>query len=391
MNDFQYVWKKLTYSESGIIWNILIALVILVLGWFIARFLSKLVSKLIKNTSYDQKVEDKTSFKLSSLVGKLTFYFLMLFVLLAVLGRLGINEVLTPIENLLNSFVSVLPNILYASIVGIFGYFIAKIVSELVALAAGSIEKIAVKMQMAEPTSLVDLLKRLVFIIVFIPILIQAIDLLDLEAISSPAKSMLTTFIDVIPNIIAAVVIIGLFFFVGRYVTNLLKDLLKSIGTDGFVDKLGLGSILGNQKPSALIGNIVFFFVMFIGIITGVEKLELLNLSDILNNLLELSGSIMFGLLIMVFGNYLSQLVFKSLSKSEDNKFVANVARWAILGMFLAISLRAMGIANEIVYLAFGLTLGAVAVAFALMFGLGGREAAGKHVAHILEKFRKEK
>lgn len=391
MNDFQYVWKKLTYSESGIIWNILIALVILVLGWFIARFLSKLVSKLIKNTSYDQKVEDKTSFKLSSLVGKLTFYFLMLFVLLAVLGRLGINEVLTPIENLLNSFVSVLPNILYASIVGIFGYFIAKIVSELVALAAGSIEKIAVKMQMAEPTSLVDLLKRLVFIIIFIPILIQAIDLLDLEAISSPAKSMLTTFIDVIPNIIAAVVIIGLFFFVGRYVTNLLKDLLKSIGTDGFVDKLGLGSILGNQKPSALIGNIVFFFVMFIGIITGVEKLELLNLSDILNNLLELSGSIMFGLLIMVFGNYLSQLVFKSLSKSEDNKFVANVARWAILGMFLAISLRAMGIANEIVYLAFGLTLGAVAVAFALMFGLGGREAAGKHVAHILEKFRKEK
>lgn len=391
MNDFQYVWKKLTYSESGIIWNILIALVILVLGWFIARFLSKLVSKLIKNTSYDQKVEDKTSFKLSSLVGKLTFYFLMLFVLLAVLGRLGINEVLTPIENLLNSFVSVLPNILYASIVGIFGYFIAKIVSELVALAAGSIEKIAVKMQMAEPTSLVDLLKRLVFIIIFIPILIQAIDLLDLEAISSPAKSMLTTFIDVIPNIIAAVVIIGLFFFVGRYVTNLLKDLLKSIGTDGFVDKLGLGSILGNQKPSALIGNIVFFFVMFIGIITGVEKLELLNLSDILNSLLELSGSIMFGLLIMVFGNYLSQLVFKSLSKSEDNKFVANVARWAILGMFLAISLRAMGIANEIVYLAFGLTLGAVAVAFALMFGLGGREAAGKHVAHILEKFRKEK
>lgn len=389
--NFEKFWNDLTTGNDNVFTNILFALLILVIGWFIARFVSRAIGKLIKRTSWDEKVADTTSFRLSSFVSKLIFYVLMLFVLVAVLGRLGIHQVLAPIEHLLDSFVSIIPNLLYAFVVGIFGYFLAKIVSELLGLAAGSIEKIAVKMQMTEPTSLVSLLKRLVFIIIFVPILIQAIDLLNLDAIASPAKSMLTTFIDTIPNIIAAVIIIGLFFFVGRYVTSLLKDLLRSIGTDDFVEKLGMGDALGTQKPSCLIGNIAFFFVMFIGIVTGVEKLQLLELSNILRNLLDLSGSIMFGLLIMVFGNYLSVLVFKSLNKSDESKFVANVARWAILGMFLAISLRAMGIANEIVYLAFGLTLGAVAVAFALMFGLGGREAAGKHVAHILEKFRKEK
>jgi len=50
-----------------------------------------------------------------------------------------------------------------------------------------------------------------------------------------------------------------------------------------------------------------------------------------------------------------------------------------------------MGLANEIVYLAFGLTLGAVAVAVALSFGLGGREAAGKQMEHWPSQARGER
>ena len=47
-----------------------------------------------------------------------------------------------------------------------------------------------------------------------------------------------------------------------------------------------------------------------------------------------------------------------------------------------------MGIAESIVNLAFGLTLGAIAVAFALSFGLGGREAAGKQMEHFFNDMR---
>jgi len=52
--------------------------------------------------------------------------------------------------------------------------------------------------------------------------------------------------------------------------------------------------------------------------------------------------------------------------------------------------LRAMGIADDIVNLAFGLTLGAVAIAFALSFGLGGREAAGRQMEHWFSKLRED-
>ena len=49
-----------------------------------------------------------------------------------------------------------------------------------------------------------------------------------------------------------------------------------------------------------------------------------------------------------------------------------------------------MGIADEIINLAFGISLGTVALTIILSFGLGGREAAAKQMAKILEKFNKK-
>jgi hypothetical protein len=70
---------------------------------------------------------------------------------------------------------------------------------------------------------------------------------------------------------------------------------------------------------------------------------------------------------------------------------VAGIARYAILGLVLAMGLSAMGVAEEIVNMAFALVFGAVAVAVALSFGLGGREAAGRQMEHWMARLRGEK
>lgn len=67
---------------------------------------------------------------------------------------------------------------------------------------------------------------------------------------------------------------------------------------------------------------------------------------------------------------------------------MAGLARIAILTLVAAMGLRSMGIADDIVNMAFGLTLGAITIAVALSFGLGGREAAGKQMEYWLSKFR---
>src|SRR5690606_13880524 len=114
------------------------------------------------------------------------------------------------------------------------------------------------------------------------------------------------------------------------------------------------------------------------------------RLSLTLNEILEVTGQIIFGLIILAIGNYISLLIYNTMTRSSNNTFIAGIMRWASLALFIAIALRTMGIANEIVELAFGLRLGALAVAVALSYGLGGREAAGEHFKDIIKKLRSE-
>jgi hypothetical protein len=105
---------------------------------------------------------------------------------------------------------------------------------------------------------------------------------------------------------------------------------------------------------------------------------------------IKFGGEVLLGGAILVIGFWLASLAFNAISRASGKTGLARLARLAILGLVIAMGLRAMGIADDIVNLAFGLTLGAVAVAFALAFGLGGRDAAGKQMEHWLSQLRKD-
>lgn len=93
---------------------------------------------------------------------------------------------------------------------------------------------------------------------------------------------------------------------------------------------------------------------------------------------------------IIAVGFWLSNLAHTAILRAQGDaaRTVAGVVRFAILGLVVAMGLRAMGLANDIVNLAFGLTLGSVAAALALSFGLGGREAAGRQMEYWLSRLR---
>ena len=371
--------------------GVLGALVVLIIGWFIARGLSNLASRLVLKSGLDKRVGESSEINIARAIKKLVYYILMVVVLLVVLEMLGIHNVLRPLEAMLAEFLGFLPNLVAALVIGFAGYVIANIASELVGLASGTLEGFANRMGFSADVSFTKIVKQLVFIFIFIPVLISALDALQLKAISEPATMMLAQLINAIPNIIAAAIILAVFYIGGKYVTGILEQLLRNLGVDQLSSRLSLDKVLGEGTSlSRLVSNVAFFFIIFTGIISALEKLEFHRMTETLRDLFEMSGQIFFGLVILAIGNLISIIASKAISRSEGSDFLASVARIATLGLFLAIALRSMGIANDIVELAFGLTLGAVAVAVALSFGLGGREAAGKQMEHILRKFRKE-
>jgi len=390
MKFFESFGSSLSESLPGVLG----ALLLLIVGFFVAGLVRRLVLALLKRTSIDEKIGKSINldFRLDRFVAKLVYYIVLLFFLLLVLEKLNITSVLDPVKNMLSKFLDYIPNIIGAGIIGFVGYIVATIVKEAVGFFAEGIENLSNRIGLNTELDLVKLLKQIVFLVVFIPILILALDSLKMSAISEPAVNMLNQMMAAIPKIIGAGIIIGVFYIVGKYVTAILTELLRNVGLDNFSSKLGLSSMIGeNVSLSKVIGNVAFFFLMFGGIISAMERLEMDSINAILNDSFHIAGKIFFGLIIMVIGNWLANVASTTLSKSADNAGMATLAKVAILGVFLAMALNTMGIGKEIVNLAFGLTLGAVAVAFALSFGLGGREAAGETMSSFLKKFRKDK
>lgn len=365
-------------------------LVVLLLGWLLAVIVRKFIYFLMKRTDWDERLLGNTIVDTNKFLANLAYYIVLIIVLLAVLNLLGFGYEYDLIKNEIYALGNFIPKIVAAGAFIFVGYILAKIVSNLVKMAGSFLDRLSDQLGFKETDKFIHLVQQLVFIIVFIPFFIQGLNALELEAITTPANNMLHTLMDAVPNIIGAGLIITIFFILGRFVTSLVNDLLVNIGTDKLTEQLHLFFIHEGQSLSKAISNILFFFIVFFGIISGIELLGLDRLTEVLHSILNLSGNILFGLVVMVLGNFVASMVHGSLSKVKENQFAAGIARMAIIGLFLAIALRTMGIANSIIDLAFGLTLGSLAVTIALAYGLGGREAAGKHMEEILRKFRKE-
>jgi hypothetical protein len=368
------------------------ALVVLILGFFVAGILRRITKKLLGRTNIDEKIGSKvgSSMRIDDFVAKLVYYLVVIYALLIVLNLLGVDSVLEPLQGMVDKFVGFFPNLLAAGIIGYVGYLIATIVSEATGFISDKAERFIQKNGIDMGSlSIAKLIKQLVFIFIFIPILILALDALKLTAISEPAKEMLQSFMNAIPKILTAGILLGVFYIIGKYLINILTGILKSLGLDTYAGELGINKFTQGKSFSDTLGSIGLFFIMFMATIAAMEKLELTAISDIMNTLFAMAGNVFFGIIILGAGVLISNMVVKTIDSSE-NAWLIPIVRFAIIGLFLAFGLHTMGIAENVVTLAFGLTLGAIAVAFALSFGLGGREAAGKQMEHFFKKVRKE-
>ena len=396
MDQVKLIFSNLSTSiglEPSKLGNIIGAVLLLLVGYFIAKLLSGVVRKLVNSTGVQDRVDRGAKGKginIGKLVGKLVYYLLMVVVLMAVLDMLGVDAALEPLRNLVDGFVDVLPQIIGAGVIAFAGYIIATLVSELVSLAVGGIEGLTDRFGLSDGINWAKLAGQVVFVIVFIPILIAAIDTLGIEAISGPAINILQDVLSAIPKILAAGIILAVFYYLGKFVSGFISNLLDGVNVDGFAQKMQLSNLIGNTSISKVVSGVVFFFIVFSGVLTAIDILEFDKLAVLLDEMFEIAVQILFGLVILAIGNVIATYAANAISSSQGSSFLASIARFAILGLFIAIALRTMGLADDIVNLAFGLTLGSLAVAFALSFGLGGREAAGKQMEAFLSKFRNE-
>lgn len=365
--------------------NLIGGTVLALIAWLIASLLRAVTDRGLRASKLDSKLSELTGMgPTNAYVGNVVFSLVILLFIPAVLAAFDLNGLLTPVQSMLDKLLAIVPNLFAAAAIGTVGWILARILRGLVINLLAAVGADKVIQEVAEnppPVRLSTLFGTVVYILVLVPTLISALDALKIEAISGPATRMLDQFLSALPDIVAAVVILLVTFYVARFVAALVQKLLVTAGVDGLPAILGLDTVLyGPLQPSVLASRLVFFFGMLFAAVEAANCLGFAQVRDMGTLFIEFGGHILMGIVILIIGFWLSGLARRVIVQAnrEYCALLARVAQFAILGLVFAMGLRAMGIANEIVQLAFALVLGAIAVAVALSFGLGGREAAAK-------------
>ena len=374
------------------------------IAWLLATILRKVIVTGLNSLKVDERIGEKTgsedskSIPVSKSLGDIAYWLVFLVFLPGILGALNLGGLLEPVQGMLNKILDFLPNILTAGIIILVGWFVAKIVRQIVTslLSAVGLDRLSEKVGINNALGsqkLSSLVGLIIYIIIFIPIIIAGLNALQLDAITTPASNMLNQFLETIPSIFAAAVILGISYIIAKVLSGFIDNLLSGIGFNNLFVKLGLQKSLneGHKAPSKLVGFLVLVTMMLFALIEAFDTLGFAALSDIFSQLTILGGHVLFGLVILGLGLYFANLAADTLKGSNlsNASTIAIVARIAIIVLAGAMALRHMGLANEIINIAFGLILGAMAVAAAIAFGIGGRDIAAKKLSEWNDSYNK--
>jgi hypothetical protein len=386
--------------------KILIAILILVATWAVARAVKWVIQRAIDRIpALKRHITGGPDETVGHQLGTIAKLIIWLVGIMAALQFLGFAQVLAPINELVTEIFAFLPHLIAAGLIFFVGLVVARIVRRLVetVLIAANIDGLLARMGIgstegtvrtspeavppgAAPATTRASLARaggvLVFALIIIPVAIAALQALGISSISGPATDMLNQILGAIPRIIAAALWLGIAFIAARFLKTIIEAILPPTGFDDAIRSTGV--LPPNAVPSRILANIAMIVVILAASIEAARQLGGGEIAIFLAQVTALGGKEIVGTLIIVDGIFLARIVANLVgSGTGEGGFAQTLIRYAIIALFTAIGLTFMGLADAIVMMAFGLILGSAAIAAALSFGLGGRDAASR----ILERW----
>jgi len=372
--------------------------VLLLVAWFVASVMRRLVSSGISASKLGDRLGEKKApggTSLAKSLGEIVYWLVFILFLPAVLGALSLQGLLEPVRAMTERLLAYLPDFFAAVAIVVLGWFGARIVRRLVtslfaALGADRLSERAGLAPALGDKKLSNALGLLVEVLILIPVAIAALNALALDALTQPASHMLALMIAAVPAILGAALVLLFSYMVGWVVAGVVANLLASVGFDSLLVRLGVAKEQpseGKRTLSQLVGYAAVVIVMFFAAIEAARLLGFSAFAGLVADLTVLGGHVLLGLGILAVGLWVANLVAETVKGTGKPQagLLSVIARVAILVLAGAMSLRQMGLANEIISLAFGLILGAVAVAAAIAFGIGGRDVAKRKLEEWLK------
>ena len=318
------------------------AILIFVIGWIIAAIIKGIVKKVLNSTDIDNRLaaaitgqRGGESLPIESWIANLVFWIIMLFVIIAALNALNLQAVSAPLNTLLDQIAGFIPKILGAAFLLAIAWVVATIVKTIVTRGLGALnieQRLGLTSADTGNFSLTDTLGNALYWFIFLLFLPAILNALNLNGTLEPVQGLLNEILALVPNILGAIIIAAVFWFVATIVKRIVTNLLAATGVDNIGRKFGLGRTAGSQSLSSIIGTIVFVLILIPGIISALEQLQIAAISDpatdMLNQVLDFvpklfAAAIVLGL-FYVAGRFVSEFVSNILS----NVGFDNIGQW---------------------------------------------------------------
>jgi len=375
------------------------AVVLLFIAWFIATILKQAILMLFGKTKIDEKFNKELegqdgNVKLSTTIAELVYWAVFILFLPAILSALSLDGLLTPIQNVVNVSLLFLPKLFSAGLILLIGWFIAKLCKKIVTnfFKAIKVDDFGIKagLTLEGPgRSLAEILGKVVYVVILIPIVISALNALGIESIAQPSTDMLSIIFAFIPVLFSAFIIVAFAYFIGKMVGELATNLLGRLGFNRVLPLIGIKS--ERLDLSRLVGQLIVILVVLVASMEAANLLGFGRLSDLIIEFIVLAGNVLVGFVIIGVGLYIGNLTAELVEKSAitNARTLGLVAKISILVLTLTMGLSQMGLASEIITLAFIFLAGALAISFAIAFGIGGRELAARKLEEVDKKMKK--
>ncbi len=368
-----------------------IALVTIVIGYFISKIAAALVAGGINRTGLGRKAKT-TGGNIGKSLSKAVFWVLWLIFILMGLSQFPLlSNQLGFLNGMMENIFSYIPQLAIGGFVLAVGILLSRVVKEALTstLEAAQVDNLVSRFGITgdaedgvPSTSIAKSSGVLAAAVVTIIAATTAIGIWDIPGISGPVSELLNTILSYIPRIIGAAIILGIFIFIGRFVSNLAKSTLPALGVDKSLSTVAsLDGDTPSFVPSNVIANVSFIGIALMGLTAAMKALGIAELTNVFNTLLEVGGRIVLGAVIIGAGLFIANFIAKIVTQTAGD-LAGKIVKYASILIFTFMGLRSMELGEEIVDTAFSYGLGAAAFAAgvggALAFGLGGREWAGR-------------
>lgn len=395
--------RTLLDQVLGFLPQVLAAAALLLVAWIVASALRFLVKRGFQAARLDDwltrqaDVDTPEESSVGDMLANVLYWLVYLLFLPAILGALQVEGLTEPVSGVVNEILGALPGILGAVVILLLGWVGARIVRQVSTnlLAGAGLDRLGERSGVSEALGeqqLSAVVGTIVYVLILIPVAIAALDALEIEAVSGPASEILTTLLTAVPAIFAAILLLGVAYFIARAVGNFVTGVLTGVGFNNVLGWIGLGMEAEGrgQTPSQIVGYLTTLAIMLFAVIEAAELLGFTIIAELISQFLVAAGGLVAGVVIFGLGLYFARVadqVIRGTGGSQAH-LLAPVARVAIIVFTGALALRQTGIAEDIVNLAFGILLGTVAVSAALAFGLGGRDIAAREIDRWLKSLR---